>query len=496
MLRRDMIQPSQLLFPLSCLVGGIMLQDGLRPYLTVWPFLACLAATVLMWRWPRVQSLGIGVSVLVLGMLLTGREQTRLTFADDGQWHVADAVVVSEAVEKPKTVAADLLMVSTRRKVKAYFWKDGRSLALRPGDGISLSARIENTDSVRLGTFAYGRFLLTGGFTGRCYVRGSDWQPRVLPLGTLPWTDRLRIRALRLRHQLLQRCRALAADDAAAAALVGAMTLGDRTALSSSQRAVFAAAGTSHILALSGLHMGILLGLFSLFPAYWRRSGLMVLLTVTLCWAFALLTGLSVSVVRSALMLTVGALAVLRGGRTSTVNVLCFAAIVILVVSPMALFDVGFQLSFLSVFSILTVVPVLDSLCPVRRLQRYPFLSALWQLVAVGIAAQVGTAPLVAHYFGQLPVWFVLSNVVAIPCAYAILWLGLCYLLLPVSWLGQVLLFVGSTMSQMLAAIASWPHATLDGLHPSALQTLLVYALIVTLYLLVVRVRGIKVRLL
>ena len=276
-------------------------------------------------------------------------------------------------------------------------------------------------------------------------------------------------------------------------AVLTAMTLGEKSALTRDLRDVYATTGASHVLALSGLHMGILFCLFTILVPPGHRNLLTSLLTVVLFWSFALLTGLSTSVTRSALMLSAATVFSLRSGQRSTLNVLCLSALLMLVVWPYALFDVAFQLSFLSVFAILMVVPVLDSFWPRSFLQDHRGFRLLWSLVAVSLAAQAGTAPLVAHYFGRLPVYFLITNLVVIPCAYAILWLSLAYLFVPISLLGRALLLVGSTMNSALTAIAAWPCASLSVHHPTAITTAMYYVIIVTLYIAVVRYRNIRV---
>ena len=239
----------------------------------------------------------------------------------------------------------------------------------------------------------------------------------------------------------------------------------------------------------------IIYGVISLVIGWHRYHMATQVITVLAIWTFALLTGLSTSVVRSALMLSVAAVFAVRGGRPPTVNVLCFAAVLLLLQNPYSLFDVGFQLSFLSVFAILLVMPVLDSLWPEQFLFRHRLLRMLWSVVAVSVAAQIGTAPMVAFHFGQLPVFFVLTNLIVIPCAYLILWLGLCYLLVPMQQVGQALLWVADGMYRLLSVIAAWPHASIGHLHPSALQTTMIYVVIVSLYLVIAKLRNVKLML-
>jgi competence protein ComEC len=241
--------------------------------------------------------------------------------------------------------------------------------------------------------------------------------------------------------------------------------------------------------------MGILFSLISVLTFFGRRTLVAKLLLILLFWAFALLTGLSVSVVRSALMLSIATIFSLREGHISSVNVLCFSALVILLFNPYALYDVGFQLSFLSVFAILLLMPLFDALWPPHFQNSHRCLQTLWRLVSVSMAAQIGTAPLIAFYFGQLPVYFVLSNLIVIPCSYVVLWLCLCYLVFPFPLIGQILLGTIKAMNNLLTALSGWPCASISGFHPSVLQTMMVYIIIIAIYLVIVKLRNIRVQL-
>jgi competence protein ComEC len=487
-----MLHLAPLLRVVPWLVVGILLEDAFGCCPGAWALMIALLATFLLGRWPVVQSVGIGVCTLLLGMLLMSRQQQRLAFPTNDNRQVVEAVIISEVTEKPKSMAADLLLVHNGRRIKGYLAKDKRSRQLQPGDGLLLHTRIEATDTLRLGRFDYGRYLRVNGFTGRCWVGSGDWQRKPVAQRELTATMRLKLRALCWRHQLMQRYRTLTDNEKDAYAVLTAMTLGDKTALTRNLRDVYAQTGASHVLALSGLHMGILFCLLSLFTLVDRFSIVTKLLTILLFWSFALLTGLSVSVVRSALMLSLTCISSLRGNHGISLNTLCFSAIVILMLNPYAVFDISFQLSFVAVFSILTILPIMESFLPERFLLFHRWARILWGLVAVGVAAQIGTAPLVAFHFGRLPLYFILTNLLVIPCAYAVLWLCLAYLLCPFNLLAKTILFIVTHLNATLAIMSRWPYASIDHLHPSVLQTVMVYVIIITLSLAIVRWRGLR----
>ena len=264
------------------------------------------------------------------------------------------------------------------------------------------------------------------------------------------------------------------------------MALGDKSALTQDLRDVYAITGASHILALSGLHLSIIFMLLTLLFGGSRFFTLHSSLFTILCvWSFVFLVGMPVSVVRSATMLTVYALLSLGHRDKMSVNALAFTAILVLMVSPLSLFDIGFQMSYLSVFAILLMVPLSERLFPVGYLMTHRVIRWLWGMVAVSCAAQIGVAPLVAYYFGRLPVYFLLTNFIVIPAATLILWLSPLVFLFPS--LAYLLLYIVSVLNTLLSTIASIPGACIDGLHPTKLQTTMTYVVIVACYLLAFR---------
>ena len=157
----------------------------------------------------------------------------------------------------------------------------------------------------------------------------------------------------------------------------------------------------------------------------------------------------------------------------------------VLLFSPMSLFDVGFQMSYLSVFSILLFVPLAEGLFSQGWLMEHRIVRWLWALAAVSLAAQIGVAPLTAYYFGRLPVWFLLTNLIVIPAATLILWLLPVVLVFPS--LANLLLYIVSGLNALLSAVATLPGASISGLHPTKLQTTMTYVVIVACYLLAFR---------
>ena len=293
--------------------------------------------------------------------------------------------------------------------------------------------------------------------------------------------DRSKIFFLRQRAKLLERLKEEGVEGDAYA-VVAAMALGDKSALTKELKNVYSVTGASHVLALSGLHLGIIYTLISFLIVGRRWQTVSQLFCILSIWAFVFLVGMSVSVVRSAIMLTVYALLSLGHRDKMSVNTLAFAALVMLLVSPRSLFDIGFQMSFVAVLSILLWLPVFMGVFSERFLMEHRWVKWCWGMVAVSVAAQTGVAPLIAYYFGRFSSYFLLTNFIVIPAATLILYLSLVVLLIP--RLAYLLIYIVTKLNAVLAYITTIPGASIDGLHPTLLQVSMVYVIILAVYLL------------
>ena len=277
--------------------------------------------------------------------------------------------------------------------------------------------------------------------------------------------------------------------DGDAYALVAAMSLGDKSALTRDLKDTYSVSGASHVLALSGLHLGIIYMLLSVFLPRRRWPALSQLVIILMIWAFVFLVGMSVSVVRSAIMLTVYGLLSIGNREKMSINALAFTAIAMLMWNPAWLFDVGFQMSFLAVFAILLFVPLFEDVFSAEYLMEHRWIKRIWGLVVVSCSAQLGVAPLIAFYFGRFSTYFLLTNFIVIPAAMVILWLSIVVLLFPS--LAYLLLYIVEFLNAALLKIANLPGASIDGLHPNVIQVLLIYVFIFCCYLFIERIKPI-----
>jgi competence protein ComEC len=360
--------------------------------------------------------------------------------------------------------------------VLLYFSPDSASKTIRRGHELLLSTRLSlpahggNPDE-----FDYPRYLTRKGVSGAGFVSAGKWQvaahhPR----------RSVQDHAFDCRDKVLSLYRdfGFRADNYA---VLSALTVGYKDELSESIRESFSVSGASHVLALSGLHIGFLyVFLFFLLKRIPGSStGIRIFRVTTiviLLWGFAFLTGLSPSVVRSVIMFSLIGLSQFFTGRAISLNTLFVAGMGMLIYNPSWLYDVGFQLSFTAVIAILLIQPWLYERFTVRN----RFLDKLWGLATVSIAAQIGTAPLVLLYFSRFSVHFLLTNILVVPLVTIIIYAAIAMLLLaviPVA--GQLaaygLDFLLDVLNVVVRGVERLPFASIDHVWVYRVEVLLVY---------------------
>jgi len=254
-------------------------------------------------------------------------------------------------------------------------------------------------------------------------------------------------------------------------AIASAMTLGHKDAMTDTIKNAYSESGAIHVLAVSGLHVGILsevvlliLGLFSFRSPYWPWTK--YVLSLFVIWCFALLVGATDSVLRAALMFSF-----LNFGRVlrrdiHPFNSLAGAAFFILIVNPYALFQIGFQFSFLAVVGIFFFYKnIYACWSPAAKL-----LNFFWQLTVVGISAQLMVAPLVVYYFHQFPIYSLLTGLFVVPFATGILYLSVSLLAVHTfsttlaAYLGTCLFYLIDTQNKLIFFIQQLPFHLQEGI--------------------------------
>lgn len=485
------------------LVAGIMTGDVLYGHVSVrlvlWILVALVCATIVVYKKsgaPRLTTSLLMLDVFVLGIWNVGRVEQRLDVPLNGQTEMYDAVVAERPVAGQRTIRCVLAVAEGRlagQRISAFFQKDsaiGDVQRLAVGDGVRVVSRLKPiTNSRRLqnGHFDYVRYQHIHGVVARTYINKDSWKRSRVSMRRLGVMQRVLIGMRSARDRLLLHNEKHNMSESAYA-VVAAMTMGDRSGLTRELRQSYAASGASHVLALSGLHLGVIYGLLSLIFVHRRMRVLGQVLAMVAIWAYAALVGMPPSVLRSATMLTLFAFVVLTGRRQVSLNTLAFAAVLQLVANPLALWDVGFQMSFLAVLGIVMLNMRLSNVETPACIGRWRVIGWVWSLVKVSLAAQLAVAPLSMYYFGTFPCYFLLTNLVAIPLATIIVYTSIVmYALGFWVWMqGVVATFVGwmaTLMNTSLGFIASLPGACMYGIHINARQVWLMYALLLVAYL-------------
>jgi competence protein ComEC len=237
--------------------------------------------------------------------------------------------------------------------------------------------------------------------------------------------------------------------------------------------------------------------LLSLMVGSRRLGALREVLIILGIWSYAVVTGLSPSVVRAALMISIYALvSILRRNRMS-LNALAFAAIVMLVANPLCLYDVGFQMSVMAVFAILLFYQPIYRLVSTEFLLSHRILAWGWAMVVVSCCAQLGVAPLTAYYFGRFSVYFLLTNFIVIPLATCIIYLAVVMIVASVyapamQVVAQVLRFAVGLQNSLVEWVSSLPGASIEGVNINRLQLLLIYVFMAAVIVIVHRLGILK----
>ncbi|MFT7386727.1 MAG: competence protein ComEC [Nonlabens sp.] len=333
-----------------------------------------------------------------------------------------------------------------------------------------------------------------GDFDYRAYLKSIDVYGQIYVDQTRIWSyERAPERAdvlLGVRNTILKQLTASGLKERPRA-MLEALVLGQRQNVDPELTKSFRDAGVIHILALSGLHVGIILlilrflsqSILRLKYGRWIQSAVLIVLL----WCFALLTGMSPSIMRAVTMFSFVAIGMNLKRKGSVYHSLTLSAFVLLVYDPRLLFQVGFQLSYMAVFSIVLIQPVLAGLWTWPNKVKDFF----WSICTVTIAAQIGVAGVSLFYFHQFPGLFILGNLLLLPLlpfiiGAALLLILLLFIGLPTEWLTTALNVLLEFIMETVAAISSWDAFIIREIYITWWETILIYTALFGLVLFLV----------
>lgn len=423
-------------------IGYALTPINLITTLILFSVVICLVGVGLLFcRPPCKQYVLLGSLMLcffTISWLQTSHTLTRIGFPYYEQEKTYQLQLTTLPEQREQTIRCEahiiaLLEEDTLQRVDktilATFPKDSLALTLQRGDILLVHTAVTNPNKGNPEEFDYNDYLRQHGLSGTAYIPYNAW-------------ERLSHQPVRTLRAYAENCQQYLSNYFSATGIKGdewgvicALTLGNRDGLDAEIKQHYSASGAMHVLAVSGLHVGILYGAllflltgFGLFPVQYaqkkRRIANMAFLLAAL-WAYAFLTGLSASVMRSALMFSLLTIGHNLDRETSTFNTLAASATIILLLHPLMLFSASFVLSYSAVAAIVGIQPTLQALLPIPN----RFLRWLWGLITVSVAAQWGTIAWTLYWFSQTSNWFILTNIVVIPMASVIIYTAIAVLL-------------------------------------------------------------------
>ncbi len=439
-------------------------------------------------------------TLLYTNFLLAGACLTSLKYSSPNNSITAndDALLIGEIVEVPqvkeKTVKVILELkgikqkedwIASEGKVITYIQNDSSSTKLNVGNVISFEPKLEDVPAPKNpNEFDFRKYLSYHLIHQQAFLRSNNWSL----VAKAPKFNIVKL-AHNIRKELILILENYGIKDKELA-VASALILGYKDDIDAQLKSAYSSAGAMHVLAVSGLHVGIIFLIFSKLFFFLEKfkSGRVIkgFLLILILWGYALITGLSPSVMRAATMFSFVVVAKTLNRNSSFFNTLAASAFALLIYNPLLIMEVGFQLSYLAVIGIVIIQPWVNNWFTVNNwLGR-----KIWEITAVSIAAQIATFPLGLLYFHQFPNYFLLSNLIVIPLALAILCLGittLCFSFIPAigEYLAIALNYLLQTLNYAVTYIDQLPYSLSENIKFSIADAWLIYISIACIILLI-----------
>ncbi len=413
----------------------------------------------------------------------------------DGEEVIA-GMIYQPAVQKKNSCESEISVYGIRKDRVWYkvngrallrFNKNSRIVSGKPGETILLYVRLIPFPYYgNPGEFNYSRYQADHGIYWQAFVKEENW--RYVPEKSF---FSVRTEAKKVQYYLVN-CLKKYGFSQSSLALASALTAGDRDYMDPHTRKYFADSGTMHVLAISGLHVGILyfvaLYFFSFFGKNRYVKIIRLVAILLLLWSYAFITGLSPSVIRAALMFSLLLLGQSFQRKSNVYNILAVSAFILLFIHPVWIRDAGFQLSYLAVLGIVALYRPLYLLAATG----IGWVDKIWSLLVVSVAALAGTFPLTLYYFHRFPLYAPLTNILVIPLVTVFIYVGLAFFLLqPFPWLAGLMAHIMMGLANGLLFITqkslTLPAAVISPVFLHTAGVLILYLLTLSLVLIFLR---------
>ena len=365
-------------------------------------------------------------------------------------------------------------------KILLYFVKDSTLPALHYGDKILIKKPLQQiTNTGNPGAFNYRQYAAFQQIFYTVYLGKNDFvllkDKSIQPFKAFVFATRKYIISV-LRQNLLK--------DKNITGIAEALLIGYKEDLDKDLIQAYSNTGVVHIIAISGLHLGLIYFMLSWIlnriPLVKKNSFLKILLILGNLWLFAILTGSSASVLRSAVMFSCILLGNTYFKRSSIYNALASSAFILLCYDPYFLWDVGFQLSYLAIIGIVWLQQPIFHLIFIKN----KWMNKVWNMVSVTLAAQLAAFPLCIYYFHQFPNYFLPANLTAVPLSTIILFAEI--FLLCISWIKVLALYTGILISILIRLMNfiintcnDLPYSKIDNIFATVISTWLLYGIVI-----------------
>lgn len=426
--------------------------------------------------------------ILAAGLQLTKQEILSIGYQWSPSEQVYTCMVTEDPIAKGKTTKCLVRVEQTYNPINKKSTKINRQvlLYLPPqshvfiGDHLVVFTQIQpDRNNNNPDEFDYASYLFHRKISGTAIAWTGTWYNQGQSKN-----QTIKQRALQTRQKLLGRLKS-AQISRENQTVLAALILGYIDDLSRQTKDQYSISGVSHLLSLSGLHIGFIYFLldFLLAPlSLIKGGGKAKQLIIIIClWTFAFITGLLPPVTRTVIMFSIVALARWMNNRPVTLNTLSATAFIMLIYNPLNLFSVSFQLSFLAVAGIIIINPLLQKIYkPQGRVIGY-----IWSVICVSLSAQIATLPFILYYFNSFPTYFLLTNILVLLLTSFIIYTAFFYLLTFLSpvihnIVGFLLDKQLSLLNSITRGISHLPNASIAPIYPSLAQTILIGIIIIT----------------
>ena len=369
---------------------------------------------------------------------------------------------------------------NTKGKLLIYFLKDSVSDKIIYGSRIIIKSKPQEIkNSGNPAAFDYKRYCAFQQIFHQCYLKKTDWI--LLKDNNGSYYERTKFNARSFVINVINKY--ITGRDEAS--LAEALLIGYRVDLDKDLVQAYSNAGVIHLIVIAGLHLGLiyllLIWITGKIPVI-KKSKVASFILIFLClWGFAVLTGASPPVMRAVVMFSFIAIGKLFYKRASVFNSLAASAFILLCFNPFILWDAGFQLSYLAVTGIVTTQRYIYNWLYIKN----KILNEAWKIASVSLAAQLFTLPALLYYFHQMPLLFLISNIIAIPLA--IFTLYGCILLVVISSISVPAIYLGKLLTgsiwllnHAVLFINSLPFSLWTGFSLSVTETVLLYAVFIS----------------